>query len=151
MSCHELLLLHACLWTNVGSFSSPGWAGSWEYFLSLHARNITPAAINQLFLSLQLLLKIWRFLQTVLSIAKGRDREQPVVDVMWRITSTFHARLPLSGRRSSRCECSGEPTAVVRECYARQATYCRESCGTAVIFRMALGGRLGGGEGGRGG
>jgi hypothetical protein len=49
VSCHELSLLHACLWTNVGSFSSPGWAGFWEYFLSLHARKITPYALNQLF------------------------------------------------------------------------------------------------------
>jgi len=40
-----------CLWTNVGSFSSPDWAGSWEYSFSLHARKITPVALHLLFLS----------------------------------------------------------------------------------------------------
>ena len=39
-------LLHACLWTNVGSFSSSDWAGSWENFLSLHAKNENRMEVN---------------------------------------------------------------------------------------------------------
>lgn len=77
---------------------------------------LTPAALHQLFLSLQLLLKIWGFLPAVLSMAKGRDQEQKAVSLTSCGGSLAPSTPVVSGRQSSRCECSGEPIAVVREC-----------------------------------